>query len=78
MAESEDNKEISLYIFPVTDDLIFFFKYHFETLLVDNALWSCIYQQERPHKTLKEITRTVDFGIPTLETFIRKNNFGVQ
>ena len=50
MAESEDNKEISLYIFPVTDDLIFFFKYHFETLLVDNALWSCIYQQERPHK----------------------------
>ena len=41
-----------------------FFRYHFKTLQFI--------------KTLKKITKTVDFGIPTIKIFLNKTIFGVQ
>ena len=43
IVESEDDKGIPFSILPVTDDLVSF-RYHFEKLQVDNALWYCICQ----------------------------------
>ena len=41
-AESEDSKGIPSFVFPITDDLVFF-RYHFVILQMDNDSWSRIY-----------------------------------
>ena len=50
----------------------YFLRYHFGTFQVDNDSWPHILQWARPHKNLKMITRTVDFGIPNLKIFLSK------
>ena len=69
ITESEKSEGIPSSVMHITDDL-FFLRYHFEKLQVYNALLSWIHQWEQPHKTLKIITRTVDFGIPTIKIFL--------
>ena len=77
IAESEDDEGIPLSVLPVTDDLVFFYT------ISKNCKWIMLsdttFINKSGHiKTPKIITRNVDFGIPTIEIFLRKKYFGVQ
>ena len=34
--------------------IVYYFRYHFETLQLHNASWSCIYQWDKPHKNSED------------------------
>ena len=52
IAESEAEEGIPSSIMPIKDDLVFF-RYHFETLQVNNSYVYRIHRLERPHKKIR-------------------------
>ena len=71
IAESEGDKIISSSILPVPDDLVFFhtISKHYKWIML---LGPSSINVSSHIKTLEIITRTVDFGIPTIKIFLNK------
>ena len=58
--------------------ILSFFRYHFETLQVDNVSWYRIPQREQPHKNHEDNYEDRGFCDPNSQIFLNKKYFGVQ
>ena len=77
IAESEDGEGIPSSVLPVIYDLVFLYA------ILKHCKWIMFrgpaFINESGHiKNLKIITKTVDFGIPTIEIFLNKKYISVQ